>query len=797
MSGSLELISYASAVASESALFSRAKIAHPTTDPNRLRADAAIDGSAGTMATAPTLAAPQRLSARVTIGGFTLDRSLIRAISVVDSIDAMMQVWSIELTLSTPDGPIGNPFDHSGPATCLNDVSIYGVYHTPTGVHEIPLVRNAVGHSERRSSSNGFYALISGVDAGGRWSRETIDLILPNGHGLTRRRVIEVGARRAGVESISLEDPWPGQVETLMMKPVQITDANPFTVLQELADVDLRRIGWDRDGAMVWIRSGRPGDNERTAWTLNEASWKPNTVNTDHNGGDVITRVVVDGEAQLPSGPCGDVTTSTRFAIKGLNGPVRLAFEQNADGTYDPLPALTPWTAVDIVRLEIIDKTERCGVLVGTRRRAYEYHVPEAARYEFDPLATGATADGWAHLATTFTNDDGSGDDPAYQQEEERWRLVEVDQEGQYWNSIDHAGPLLAVVIGGASGAVDFRFARGDNPDGDFRGVKIGSLSVSWRWSTPQRAIKTRAVTSYPLDPWEERTPGQGLTGLTVYGDKRGVIDNPNTGSWSWIPWSYYADGPGPVNGAKFLPVSAVATLLESDGRGFLVHEESYKFEWAARSGVQFQMADGTETSEEEESFRYVGSDATLYVGSGESSHDEIEISTDLDGATIGGSDSLGLDGYLPAIDRIPDLGTVDVEDEPDVYADSSELDEVAKRALLTDGKPFSVEVVAEDLEDCHVVNRVKLHAPWAESEQEAERMAYDLIDRSAAAKVSGELRKINFFMRRGDVARVACRPIGLPYSGNKRCRITSVTFSWQAGDSWWSQSVTGDVYGW
>ena len=226
-------------------------------DPDGITSTDTIDGTVGQMATAPA-AALQRLGVALEVDDERVAQGNILSISFEDGLDADLSSWSVEVALEDPDGPFGNPLEHAAPGTCQKDVTLSGVYETTTGAHLVPFVSNGVAHNARRSSRNGFTEKLTGVSAGGRFSRKLIDLVLPPGHCLPRRRVIEIAARRAGVQSINLVPPSESAEEPPMMKPIQFADANFLPQSQELADVDRRKLAWDRLGALVWRPIGAP-----------------------------------------------------------------------------------------------------------------------------------------------------------------------------------------------------------------------------------------------------------------------------------------------------------------------------------------------------------------------------------------------------------------------------------------------------------------------------------------------------------------------------------------------------------
>lgn len=773
-------------------------------EPEALYLEAAIDGSAGEMATSHSVQL-QRFGWRLTVDGDVLDMTRVVDVSVEMDIDNPLRTWSFEVALDTPDGLWDNPIMEPGPGLCKREVDIDLVLPTTTGFYYKRLITGGVCDSESRTSLPNARARFSGVCSGGRYDGELVDLVLPPGHGLSRPRVIEIAARRAGVTDVDLHQVTYGNLVWFqnedgtwawasytpkMMKEFQMSDAQFLGPCQELADVDQMRLYWDSDGFLKWTPCGPPADEEDTIDHFDERNFKRAAVTIEIPGGETVTEVTVNGEEQLIRDPedCGDVTTSVEVTSEGLQGPIAPKYAQSTGGY-----ATNPYDTVEFddpqrVRLEVLERTVRCGIEVYTRRMSYSYFLPMAARYTWD-----AVNDEWDRIDGIYADEGTDGNANAYVAPIEKWLLTEVDEEWHYWNDEEFLGPRVGPV---ASQEANFGVAPGYAPqlvDLDFSKVKIGTFSVSWRWYAVKKYLKTRTLTPFPPPIWEEVEPPALHA---VYGDKSGCAGLVIAPAWlhsNYQGYQTYSSNDGEL----FLPVSATTVLYESDGRGYLIGEERQNFGWLARpNGSAYLYGDGKESDDEQEEFRLVSTETKKYSAAGENNHDEIVVRSDFNGRDVSSQTTTGLDGYLPAIDRIPDGGTIDTEEEEDVYEDEAEQAAVAAETLRTEVRPFAVTIRDADLEHCHVRNVVELAAPYAENEAEADRMARHVIARSAAPRFSAELARVHPWLRPGLVSEITCHPLGITQA--MRSRITKVAFNGRMdrGVLRTYQTMNAEIYG-
>lgn len=730
----------------------RVQVQNQVSDPDGLRVNADIDGTAGAMAV-PTTLTPQKVEMRAYVDNERVPE--IHYIRVTRSRKNNLQSWELTVPIHRTATGYAGAWVGGGVGLCKRRIDIYGVYRTTTGVYEIPLITNGIADTETRESNGGALITYTGVDAGGRYDGEQIDFILPPGSGLPRERVIRIAATRAGVEDISLE--YTG---VPMMKEFQLADAQFLQPCQELADVEGRVIQWDRSGDMVWPQYGSGALVPSTSrWSLNEKHWVAGSGKLTQPG-ELLTEVTVEGDAQVLVGACGDVTTTTTITTSDLNGPVAPAYVQAAGG-YSGNAAAEVWTDARTVRVEILETTKRCDVLVFERRRVYEFYNPEQVRYEWD-TTTGA----WIRL-DCYTDDNATGDEPAYSESIERWRLVEQDETNHYWlrATFEAAGTELydlGIPTGGNIPGRNPRYPIGwsaqingqgwygtYSPTED--GLKVATISRHYRWAAPRKYVKSRSLAVYPYPIWEEVEPADGWQ---VYGGKEAAITTAET----FILWQ------------------AESTVYGIDSRGYRTDEVTHKFGYYARKGAEYLYGDDTERSEAQESFRYLGTEAIKYIANGEQAHDEIVTETDLDGKTTHSEITTGLDSYLPAAERIPDSGPPLDED---VYEDDAELAELYAQAYRTETKPISVTVTDDDLENCSTRGVHKVQSAYLENEDEADWLARWLIDEGYAARFDGELAGANFFIEPGDwCAQVRYRQIGVDGAG----RVEEVSWQWAPG---------------
>ncbi len=401
--------------------------------------------------------------------------------------------------------------------------------------------------------------------------------------------------------------------------------------------------------------------------------------------------------------------------------------------------------------------------MVYEKRTVSEWFNPETSRYEWN-----ATTDAWDTLANVYTDDNTDDDSPAYAYSRERWTLTEQDETWHYYLREGFQGPYTVPLFWGRlsgwglagpigwDGQTDYSPTAIAQPhfwiERAYEGCKCGTMTRSKRWYAVRTYVKSRTVTAYPFDFWEETEPANGLK---VLGSKEAALNLEE----------------------QFIETEQSVTQLGTDGRGYQTDEEEYRAGFLALGGAPYWYGDDTERSDASEELRFSGATCTKYIGTGEQSHDEIVTETNWDNRTQSTVATTGLDSYLPAAERIPDSGPTT---DTDVYADDAEQAALYQKAYRTESKPISVTVTDLDLENCSTRGVHKISAAYLESEDEAEWLARWIIDEARAGVLEGDLAGANFFISPGDwCASVRFLALGLNATAG---RVEEVSWDWRAG---------------
>lgn len=729
----------------------RVQVQNNVTDPDGLRVDAAIDGTAGEMAI-PTSLTPQRVAMRVKVDGVEVPE--LHACKVTRSRKQNLQTW--EITVPIHSGATGYAGDWRGKGTglCKKRIDVVGVYMTSTGEHEVELISNGIADNEARESRDGALVTYQGVDAGGRWDKETADLVIPPGSGLTRDRVVEIAARRAGVTDVSLQ-----ASDTQMMHGFQMADANFIPPCQELADVEGRVIQWDRQGNLCWPRYGSYAAVPSVSrWSLTERDFAEGSVRVTQPG-EFATEITVEGDLQPLQGPCGYTTSRVYITTKSTN-PVRAPlFFQEAGSVYTSNPQPNSH-GLRTVRQELFETTRWCGIVVLDRRQVMEFYNPEVARYEWSTIDSD-----WITVDGVYTDDDSDDDSPAYLYRTEKYMVTEEDRTWHYWMIPSLEGPTFPPMqphwldlgwgLGEVKGWDGLINGAGWGTVYDpvkFNGLKIGTMLKSKRWYAVRRHILHRDISVYPLVPWEEIAPDDGTL---VLGSKEAAVGNAES----------------------YSETDQIVTILGTDGRGYQTDEDIHSFGYRARSGKAYRYGDETDRDESEETEQYTGSVYRKMIGNGDEAHDEVESRDDMNAKTFSSVQSIGLPSYLPAAERIPDLGP---PSGSDIYVSDAEQSQLYKKAYLDKATPITVTVTDDELESCATRGVHKVTSGYLESEDDADWLARWLLDEGSAARFEGDLAGVNFFIEPGDwCGTVRALGLGLPATGG---RVEEVRWEWSAG---------------
>ncbi len=734
-------------------LLLRVDVQNDVTDPDGLRIDASIDGTAGAMAI-PTTLARQRVSMRVYVDGVLVPE--LTACKVNLARNNNLQTW--ELTVPIHAGATGYAGDWRGNGTglCKRRIDVYGVYLTSTGYHQVPLIYNGIADNEARESQGGALVTYTGVDAGGRYDREVTDFVLPPGSGLTRDRVVAIAARRCGVTEISLEES-----DVQMMHEFQMADASFIGPCQELADVEGRMIQWDRSGDMVWPQYGS-GDlvPSSSRWSFTEKNFVRGSARLAQPG-ELITEVTVEGDIQEIQQACGYTTTQLIITTRSNAARKAPRFLQQSGSVYTAnfQPSST---VLSTVRYERFETTRWCDTVVKERRVVRQWYNPEVARYTWN-----ATTDTWDTIDGVYTDSDADDDSPAYQFSVESWMETEDDTTYHYWMVPGLEGGLAVPNL--IPAWLDIGWGLGEVKGWDglingqgwytvydpvkFHGLKIGTKYKSKRWYAVRQYLKTRTLT-IPLDLWEEIEPPDGRE---VLGSKESVT----------------------MGGEQYRVTEEGMTILGTDGRGYQTDEDVYSIGYSAIDGQSYLYGDQSERGESEESRKYLGCTYNEFISTGEQSHDEVVTITNGYGITTKSVQTTGLDSNLPAAERIPDSGP---PMDSDIYADEIELADLYRKAYRTKSKPVSVTVTDLDLENCSTRGVHKASVSYLENEDEADWMARWLMDEARAGVFEADLAGANFFISPGDwCASVRFLALGLnPTPG----RVEEVSWDWRAGSA-------------
>lgn len=780
--------------------------ANVQSDPARddeLAVSAEIDGTAGEAAR-PRGGQVQWCGFEIYVDGVMVKRSVLDSeISVTRSYDERLQSASFTVHLNTPTGPLGSGFHCNIPPTRGKEIDIYGVYLTSTGKHLVPLITGGIAHSSsRRGTNGGFFESINVVDRGGRFDQKLVDAVFPPGHGLTRDRVVEKCARQAGETQFRMEQ---GQV---MLKELQLVDAGFIEPCQELLDTENRRLLWNDQGELSNPQVGRPRSNEAVAWTFDERDMIASTdVSVDFKA-DAITRVTATGTAQESIEQCGDVVITTRIEVKDIEAPETMPYIQQAGGTFSANAAhpIADYATPQTIEVQVVTRIERCDVEIYQRHETYQFYNPESARYWWDSIN-----DEWGHVGFyVAVPDDEDDDEAAFAFAIPQWGLVAVDEVWTCYFQVGYRGsevgipgyPLgVSVRVGGALvgteyPVADFTPTRHAGLDADtgllvdvgypekegFANHKLATFSRAHRMGFYRTAIKRRALSPYPLTPFEEIEPFDGLAAAYVTGAKAGI----STGS----AVSYFSSAANATSGEQLIVSEEVLEVFHANSKHYMVGKDTVRWGVGAKRGngePRYWFGPDYVSMEATESFRMLRIESEVYEAVGDESHNIYRTNTDeLEGEPDRAASEFGVEGYLPAIDLLPQP-----EVDPGLY--NSEEEQLAIQAATTrqKTKEIKVEVIASDLETCgHEVAVQVVDFPWAESEDELEFMALAMIDESVAADVRLTLAGANFFVREGQLVLARFRPIDL----DNTIRVRQVTWS-GGGDRPIITTIDGKLY--
>lgn len=327
---------------------------------------------------APLLAAlPARSTGRRQIVGFILridgvevPRSRWAGDCDVTLALAPLQRW----TLSGPlPGPFGSARTYLGAAPGGRRIDISGLYVTPSGPFEIPLVTNGIVDSETREQrpDGTLVVTITGADASARYDHRLVDYTEAPGQGLARAAVVREILRLAGAASADI------RLIGTVNHEVQIVKQEPFSAAQPIAEVEGHGLGSDRYGNLRSAVAGYdPG--RRVALVLSDRDILRGASRGEVPG-DLYTRLVLTGSQTVLS--AGQRTTTQVDLGYSLYAPKQAAFVQNSDGS---LSSLSPAAIVPGLILTSMVKTVSGyagDTLLWQEVTTWAYWNQEVARY--------------------------------------------------------------------------------------------------------------------------------------------------------------------------------------------------------------------------------------------------------------------------------------------------------------------------------------------------------------------------------------------------------------------------------
>ena len=724
---------------------------------------------------------------------FTLE-DLIDDLEVTRSLGATIQRARFTVPLDTPEGPVGNPFSHVGPATCKREISVTGIYKTPNGEKRVPIITRGTGlSSKRRGGKGGFKETFEVIDFGGRVDQQLVSLSVPAGSGLPRERILELAARRAGVTDFNLEPCGPTNKEFVLSEARWVEPC-----ADGLMDVELRKVNWNRDAELANPRFGAPSLHNNVEPVRHHFVERDFHLETDVEidwSADQITRVKLTGSAPILRDGCAVEMVPKRIETKAIYAPRIPEFQQNGDGSFDPLTPDPAGPNPILVALDVIERFTKCGTVIFERTLHFAYYNPEAGRYYWD-----TTTHTWLPVANVYTDLDALGEERAFQFAKEAFRLINVEETFHYWLQVGYryfepahpfgitTGEFSAEISKLSFPATD-QLAYGTNSTGYFvgesAGIKLGTITRNWGFLAPKSYVKTRSLGTFPYTAWESI---ESPDNLMVLGNKIAYSTNPTfAGPYAGLGYPAQTNS---NEGESFTLLGIVVETLTSNRDNFVTEKNRTNLGWQAREGKEYLFGDGTERSEPEEVFGISGTESELFIPVGDANHDRIVHRYDRDGRELPAQSELGAEGYLPAAEFLDGS-----QADPGLYADNEEQQALARLAHRTESQDLEVEITADDLEDCRDVNQYVGSYEHAESDDELERAARAMISESCAANFSGVLAGANFYVSEGDLFGFLYYPLcGMP---ERIGRVETVTWGRSSPLAAVLTTLQGKCYGW
>lgn len=637
----------------------------------------------------------------VYVGGLPVPMSNLLSVEVDRSIDRPRQTWMFAVIWKSPTGFFGNPLSLLAPSLGNQRVDIFGVYRVSDGsTRKYPLISNGlVSESVCSIGPDGWRETFNGFDSSYRVGRVPVTLIVPAGSGMTRAQLVQKIFTAAGETMFMLG------ASGVVNKEVQLVDADPVSVAQDMLGTENRYPSWDVNGFLRDVQVA-PYSGEILEFELLERDILRDTEADLTTPGDVITSITLTSTKQVTKSPnqaCARKVTTTEQVTYSLYGPKTSLKIQNsacALNASGESPAVERYIPVQ----RVVSTTEEvCGTLVVESTMTYSYRRQEAARYQWS-----AADHAFVCISGVFLDADAtpSGQETAYVDRRERWLLTSSIVTHHYYDKINFTGP------DGETSDPWFGHFRGTgiNTDNPGTGYKLGSITDSMAYYYRQAALK--AQTS-PAVAWETIEPAPGVlvtgAGYGVSGDRE-----------------------------EFMRIERQVNILKSQGPGYLASSTNYIYRWGIRPGSAYWYRGDVSSGDPSEIFVLANHQSTSYVPAGEASHRVYFVNfDDLQGGVVGSTISTAT-GAPPAIERMQDEG-----DE----------------APVTETQTIKSQVTAPGLLAEHEPREVKTSVSWAESEDELSTLGELKILESVASTVELECRGAYFPIRDGCWGRLRVRP--------------------------------------
>lgn len=578
----LEIPVTASADPAQLGVTLRATVTTPFDPAGLLVADLTVDGTAAGAAR-PRGVTPV-VGIRVYLDGTLVSPgALLAEFTYDDNIDSPLAKWTLAVPLPSP---FGSPLTYGGPAPGIRSVTIHGVYLTPTGIHEIPLVTNGIVDNERRevTADGQTIAHLTGSSALARYDRRRVSLSLPPGHLHGDLEVAALLANLAGMPAVI-------GYGRGMLKEVQLSMEAWLQKAQDILTARGYLLTTDPYGDLTAVFDGYdPG--RRVDLTLADRDVILGTPTIDLPG-DVVTRLTLTGTEQMTHADCSQRVEVSIEYLRSVYAPRVCTLRQASDGGLSTISSGSG-TAADIPtgRVETYTVYE-CHDIVATVVLTYSMYLRQAARYIQHSDGTVGYQDGVLLLPGAVANDNSL----AYNQLVERLMLVSKVE-------------------------TIYRF--------DDLGRQIAITTTTHSPFFRKTAIKTK---SDPLDSFDS-TPL--ISGVLLLGDRTAVAE-----ALEVMPFT----GFGVTSFDDISAVQTVTNAVTPDNKiSSTVTANSSNY---APGGSSSMFSDGQPRSLSVETLLELTTQRIVYVDQGESLHGESTTVTS-QGQFVSSTSQNGIAGSLP-----------------------------------------------------------------------------------------------------------------------------------------------------